>query len=111
MDNLVSVLTQLISADKVGGWTRAGVTSVIVTAIDKWPGLSNYLDPTAQAALAVVVSTVVVGFWSQLAKSDAAKIKLAAGVPQVEKITVGVGASPAVAALVRDDSQPKVVSK
>lgn len=76
----LTFLTQFIDANKVGGWVRAGVAAAIGAAITKWPWLSQYLDPATQAALGVAAAGVVVGLWSQLTKTDKAKVQAAAGV-------------------------------
>lgn len=68
----LSFLTQLINTSKVAGWTRAGVGALLAAALAKWPVLSQYLDPTTQAALATAVSGVAVGVWSHVAKAIAA---------------------------------------
>jgi hypothetical protein len=77
---------KLIDADKVGGWVRAGTASALAAALAKFPFLSAYLDPVTQAALATFLSGIAVGWWSQLTKSDAAKVQMAAEVPSVTKI-------------------------
>ncbi len=78
---MLALLSKLIDADKIGGWARAGVASLLAIVIAKFPGLSGILDPATQTAIGVVVSGIVVGIWSQLVKSDAAKIQMAAEVP------------------------------
>jgi hypothetical protein len=77
---------KLIDADKVGGWVRAGSASLLATIVAKNPVLSAYLDPVTQAALATALSGIAVGIWSQLSKSDAAKVQMAAEIPSVTKI-------------------------
>lgn len=66
-----SFLFKLIDAGKVAGWTRAVVGAIMAAEIARWPWLSQYLDPTVQAAIATAVSGVVVGVWSHVAKSMA----------------------------------------
>ena len=72
----LSFLSQFIDANKIGGWVRAGVASLLAVAIGKFPGLSTYLDPGTQQALGVAVAGVAVGIWSQLTKTDKAKIEM-----------------------------------
>lgn len=62
------VLAKLVNADTLGGWVRAFVASVLATAVVKYPILTDFLDPQAQLALGVVLSSVVVGVWSTVAK-------------------------------------------
>lgn len=96
MIDILPLLSKFIDADKLGGWVRAGVGALIAAVIAKWPGLSSILDPSTQAAIGVAVSGIVVGIWSQLVKSDAAKVQMAAAVPAVKQITV---TDPAIAAV------------
>jgi hypothetical protein len=77
---------KLVDADKLGGWVRAGAASLLATVVAKNPVLSAYLDPVTQAAIATALSGVAVGVWSQLSKSDVAKVQMAAEVPSVTKI-------------------------
>lgn len=77
---------KLIDADKLGGWVRSFVASILATVVAKNPVLSAYLDPVTQASIAAAVAGVVVGAWSQLTKSDAAKVQMAAHVSSVTKI-------------------------
>lgn len=79
---------KLIDADKLGGWVRSFVAAAIASFVAKNPWLAGYLDPVTQASIAAAVSGVLVGIWSQLTKSDAAKVQMAAEVPAVTKITV-----------------------
>ena len=69
MSVLWNLFVKLVDADKLGGWTRAFVASLIALVIAKWPALSTILTPDIQAAVAVAVSGFVVGIWSQLVKS------------------------------------------
>lgn len=93
-----SFVTQFIDATKVGGWVRAGVAAGLGVAIGKWPGLSGVLDPATQQAIGVAVAAVVVGVWSQLTKSDTAKLKAAAGVVAPDGTKTLIVTSPALAA-------------
>ena len=74
--SMLQVLASIINADKLGGWVRAGVASLLGVFIAKWPLLGTILDPATQAALGTVVAAIVVGVWSQLTKSDAAKVAM-----------------------------------
>jgi hypothetical protein len=103
-------LTQFIDASKVGGWARAGAASLLAIAIGKWPGLGAYLDPATQAALGVVVSGAAVGVWSQLTKTDTAKLAAVAALPDVTKIIVKTTSTDGVAAAAADPAQPKITT-
>jgi hypothetical protein len=98
---------KLIDADKVGGWVRAGSASLLATIVAKNPVLSAYLDPVTQAALATALSGIAVGIWSQLSKSDAAKIQMAAEVPSSPSVDVAkvemAAAIPSVTKIVTTD--------
>ena len=105
----LTFLTQFIDASKVGGWARSGVAAGLGAAIARWPWLSQYLDPATQAAIGVAVAGMVVGVWSQLTKTDSAKLAAVEAMPSVTKITVvPVAAAPTVAAIAADPSRPKV---
>lgn len=66
-------LASLISADKLGGWVRAGaaaaLTFLFTWANTKIPFLASILTPELNAMLAVATSTFVVGLWSQFVKA------------------------------------------
>ena len=105
----LSFLTQFVDASKVGGWARSAVAAGLGVAIAKWPGLSSYLDPVTQAAIGTAVAGIVVGVWSQLTKTDSAKLAAVEAMPSVTKITVApASAAPAVAQAAADPSRPKV---
>lgn len=133
-------LSQFINADKLGGWVRAGVASglgfLIAHYAAKYPLLTDILSPEVQASIGVFASAVVVGLWSQLTKTDAAKIEMAAAIPSgaakeaafsgvsdstkiaavtampdVEKVVVQPQATDGVGAALADPEQTKVVSK
>jgi hypothetical protein len=102
----MDILSSLIDASKLAGWARALVSSLLGVLIAKWPGLSGYFDPTTQAAIGTAVAGIIVGIWSQLAKSSATNVAvLAANNPQVEKVVMK---SQALANSIPSD---KVVSK
>lgn len=64
------VLVKLIDADKLGGWVRAGVAAILGAASGWFGGkLAPFLTSEMQASLGVVVTTIVVGFWSHLTKT------------------------------------------
>lgn len=65
-------LATLLSADKVGGYVRAGVASGLGLALARWPLLSAYLDPVTQNALGIAAAGLAVGLWSHIAKDVAA---------------------------------------
>lgn len=106
----LSFLSQFIDANKLGGWVRAGVASLLAVAIGKFPGLSTYLDPSTQTALGVVAAGIVVGVWSQLTKTDSAKLAAVEAMPEVKKIQVSPIAAGALADAVADTSRPKVTT-
>lgn len=62
-------LLMFINASKVGGWTRAIVAAGFVWLIHKYPVLGNYVTPDAQTDIALALSIIVVGLWSQIAKA------------------------------------------
>lgn len=102
-------LSQFIDANKLGGWVRAGVASGLAVLIGKFPGLSSYLDPGTQAAIGVAVAGIVVGAWSQLTKTDKAKVQMAADTvdPNTGQKTVVI-TSPAISESTPD--QPNIVA-
>lgn len=132
-------LSQFINADKLGGWVRAGVASILGYLIAhyaaKYPLLTDVLSPEVQASIGVAASGLAVGLWSQLTKTDAAKIDMAAAIspagkeaafagvsdstkiaavtalPDVEKVVVQPQASDGIGAALADPTQPKVVSQ
>lgn len=59
----------LIDTSKLGGWVRAAVASGLGVLIAKFPGLGNWLTPDTQAALGAFAAALVIGVWSQIAKS------------------------------------------
>ena len=64
-----NLLLMFVNSSKVAGWARAGVGAGIAAAIAKWPWLSQYVDPTTQAAIATAISGVAVGIWQHIAKN------------------------------------------
>ena len=107
----MNFLTQFIDASKVGGWARAGVAALLGIAIAKWPALSAVLDPTTQAALGLAVSGVVVGVWSQLTKTDAAKVAAVDALPksQVLGVVTALTATDGVLAAAQNPAMTKVM--
>src|SRR5262249_48913783 len=81
-------LSKLIDADKLGGWIRAWIASLLATVVAKNPVLSTYLDPITQGAIATAIAGVAVGWWSHITKTDAAKVQMAAALPEVKEIKV-----------------------
>src|ERR1035441_2466139 len=86
----LTFLTQFFDASKVGGYARSGVAALLGIAIAKWPALSTVLDPNTQALLGLAVSGVVVGIWSQMTKTDAAKVAAVNALPKDQVIGVVV---------------------
>src|ERR1017187_8324776 len=107
----MNFLTQFVDASKVGGWARAGVSALIGIGIAKWPLLGTVLDPATQAALALAVSGTVVGIWSQLTKTDAAKIAAVNALPkdQVVGVVVAKTATDGVLAAAQNPAMTNVV--
>jgi hypothetical protein len=66
---MLQTLSTFVDAGKVGGWVRAGVAAGLTIAIAKFPGLSSFIDPATQTAIAVAVSGITVGIWSHYVKS------------------------------------------
>lgn len=64
-------ITSLIDAGQLGGWVRAGVASLFgaISGVLVGP-LAGFQDPSVQTAVGVVVSTIIVGVWSSLAKKN-----------------------------------------
>jgi hypothetical protein len=88
----LTFLTQFIDASKIGGWVRGAVAAGFVMLIAKYPVLSSYISPELQTELAAALATVAIGLWSQLTKTDKAKVQAAAGVidPTTGKPTIVV---------------------
>lgn len=107
----LTFLTQFVDASKVGGWARAGVAALLGIAISKWPALSTVLDPTTQAALGLAVSGAVVGLWSQLTKTDAAKVAAVEALPkdQIIGVVVAKTATDGVLAAAQNPDMPKAI--
>ena len=107
----LSFLTQFFDASKVGGYARSGVAALLGIAIAKWPALSAVLDPTTQAALGLAVSGVVVGVWSQLTKTDAAKVAAVDALPksQVLGVVTALTATDGVLAAAQNPAMTKVM--
>lgn len=63
------IIVALVDAEKLGGWVRAGVASVFAIVLAKSSLLSSIFDPAMQAAVGAVLSGLVVGVWSHVAKA------------------------------------------
>jgi len=72
----LSVLSMFIDSNKLGGWVRAGTAAALGLLISKWPLLSSIFSPEVQQALGVATAGVIVGVWSQLTKTPAAKVAM-----------------------------------
>lgn len=68
----MNFIVKLLDANTLGGWVRAGVSAGLGLLIAKSSTLAAVLDPTTQTSIAALASTLVVGFWSQIAKSYSA---------------------------------------
>ncbi len=69
VSTLLKMLIGLVSADQVGGWARA-LVAVLLGGAATWFGgaLVPFLTPEFQMAVGVVISTILVGSWSTIAK-------------------------------------------
>lgn len=66
---MLEVIVKLVNAEQLAGWVRAAVAALLGSAAGWFGGtLAPFLTPEFQAALGVVVATVVVGVWSSIAK-------------------------------------------
>lgn len=90
--SLIQTISQFVGPDKLGGWIRAAVAAAFVAIIAKWPPFGVYVDSGTQTQIAAALATIGVGIWSQLMKSDKAKVEMAAAVvdPTTGKPTVVV---------------------
>lgn len=73
MNAILNIVTAVVNADKLGGWTRS-----IVAVAGGWAAAhfhgeigAIFADPTFSESLGVVVSTLAVAMWSQFAKAKA----------------------------------------
>jgi hypothetical protein len=63
------LIAKLVDADKLGGWVRAAVAVLLGSAATWFGGkLAPFLTTELQATIGLIVATVVVGVWSQIAK-------------------------------------------
>lgn len=108
-----SLLTQFVDANKIGGWVRAAVASGLALVLThyaaQFPLLSDILSPQVQLAIGAMASTLAVGLWSQLTKTDKSKVQAAAAVldPETGKRTIVVTSAALAAAT---PNQPNIVS-
>jgi hypothetical protein len=66
---LIAMLVKAIDNNILGGWIRAAVAAILGAASGWFGGaLAPYLTADFQIALGVVVSTIVIGIWSWVAK-------------------------------------------
>lgn len=73
---MLALLSTIIGPDKIGGWVRSGVAALLGILIAKWPLLSQVLDPATQSAIGFAAAGIVVGLWSQVTKTEAAKVAM-----------------------------------
>lgn len=71
----MDIIFSMLSADKLGGYVRAGVAALLGIVAAKSAWLAPFLTPEIQTAVGVAVSGAVVGAWSHFAKSVAATTK------------------------------------
>lgn len=63
---------KLIDTSVLAGWVRAAVAAGLGALGGYFVGpLAGFADPNVQMAIGVVLSTVVVGIWQQVAKKFA----------------------------------------
>ncbi len=69
MEAFLNLFAKMISAEQIGGWTRA-LVAVLLGSASSWFGgvLVPFLTPDFQAAIGLVIATVVVGVWQTIAK-------------------------------------------
>lgn len=65
------IIVKLVDTNKIGGWTRALVAALLTMLLAQWPPLAAIVTPDLQAAIAIAISSAIVGVWSQIAKSMA----------------------------------------
>ena len=106
----LGIISQFIDANKIGGWVRAGVAAGFVAAIAKWPILGAYVDPAVQVQIAAVAASIIVGAWSQLTKTDDAKLRAVEAMPDVANVRIKPTATDGAAAAAADPSRPKVTT-
>jgi hypothetical protein len=107
--SILSLLTKFVDANKLGGWVRAIVAAGFVALIAEYPVLGNYVAPAVQTQIAAAIAAIVVGYWSQLTKSDEAKIKMVTDLPGVDTVNINATATDGVAKAAADPTQPKVI--
>lgn len=65
-------LTKLIDANQLGGWVRAAVAAGLTAILAKSPTVASIVGPDFATTISVLVSGVVVGLWSSIAKKTTA---------------------------------------
>lgn len=66
---MIDILIKLVNAEQIGGWVRAAVAAFFGANMGLLIGpLAGFADPAAQSAVGIVLSTIVVGVWSSVAK-------------------------------------------
>lgn len=111
----MTFLTQFIDANKLGGWVRAGVASLLGWLLAhyaaQYPLLADVLSPQVQVAIGLGVSTAAVGLWSQLTKTDAAKVAAVEALPpdQIVGVVVATTATDGVLAASQNPAMPKAI--
>lgn len=67
-------LTSLFDSSKIAGWVRAGVSGILTLVASKYLGDTVFKDVLSADfinAVSVAAATLVVGIWSNIAKSTA----------------------------------------
>jgi len=70
MNSILSALGSLIDSDHIGGWTRS-IVAAAGGAAAVYFGMQYWNSPEIIGAIGTVVSAIVVGLWSSLAKTVA----------------------------------------
>jgi hypothetical protein len=64
------VLVALVDSGQLAGWVRALIASLFGLAAPYLVGwLAGFSDPNVQGAVGIVLSTLIVGAWSSIAKA------------------------------------------
>ena len=64
-------IVTLLDTSKLAGWIRAGVSGILALVATKYLGdtiFKDVMSPTVIDGIAVMMSTLVVGLWSTVAK-------------------------------------------
>ena len=96
------ILISMINADRLAGWTRA-LVAALLGVVASWSGglLAPFLTPEIQVAIGTAIATLVVGLWSQIAKTmadrPAAQVAALAKLPEVDNRELALAVGPKLA--------------